>query len=140
MNTAWYLSRAREAGVRIVSVDPRYTAPPRRCRGVDTDRAGDRHRHDVAMAYVMIKENLQDQRFIDTYSLVSIISRITFRNGRWGAQDSGVGRNHHRRAGSHDSQPGQGVRFGETGGLIRNSAAGPAYGEQYHGRPWCWLP
>ncbi len=70
MNTAWYLARAREGGIRIVSVDPRYTASAAAFAdqwipivpGTDTAMM-------VAMAYVIITENLHDQKFIDTYSL-----------------------------------------------------------------------
>lgn len=69
-NTAWYLARARERGARIVSVDPRYTdstaifaeqwIPIR--PGTDTAVF-------IAMAHVIISENLQDQRFLDTYTV-----------------------------------------------------------------------
>lgn len=70
MNTAWYLAQAREAGTRIISVDPRYTASAAAFAeewipivpGTDTAML-------VAMAYVIITEDRQDQRFIDTYSL-----------------------------------------------------------------------
>ncbi len=68
--TAWYLAQAREAGIRIVSVDPRYTdttatfahqwIPIRPC----TDAA-----MLIAMAYVIITENLYDQKFLDTYTV-----------------------------------------------------------------------
>ncbi len=69
-NTAWYLAQAREAGIRIVSVDPRYT--PSAAAFADqwipivpgTDAA-----MLIAMGYVIIAENLQDQTFIDTYSI-----------------------------------------------------------------------
>jgi len=69
-NTAWYLKQASEAGIKIVSVDPKYTntaalcanqwIPIRPC----TDAA-----MLVAMAYVIIKENLHDQKFLDTYTV-----------------------------------------------------------------------
>jgi anaerobic dimethyl sulfoxide reductase subunit A len=69
-NTAWYVARAKEAGARVISVDPRYTEstatfadqwiPVR--PGTDTAVL-------IAMAYVMIRENLQDQRFLDTYTV-----------------------------------------------------------------------
>lgn len=70
MNTAWYLARAREAGIRIVSIDPRYTASAATFAdewvpiipGTDAAML-------IAMAHVMISEGLQDQRFLDAYSI-----------------------------------------------------------------------
>jgi len=69
-NTCWYLAQAREAGARIVCLDPRYTdstatfahqwIPVR--PGTDTAML-------IAMAYVMITEGLCDQRFLDTYTI-----------------------------------------------------------------------
>lgn len=74
-NTIWdpetnlYLARVREKGTRIIAVDPRYTdtaatfahqwIPIR--PGTDTAML-------IAMAYVIIKEGLQDQAFIDKYT------------------------------------------------------------------------
>lgn len=69
-NTTWYLARAKEKGVKIVSIDPRYT---------DTAAVfahqwlpivpGTDSAMMVAMAYVMIKEELQDQKFLDNYTV-----------------------------------------------------------------------
>ncbi|MFC2032098.1 molybdopterin-dependent oxidoreductase [Chloroflexota bacterium] len=69
-NTSYYLAQAKEAGTRIISIDPKLTEstavfahrwlPIRPC----TDTA-----MMIAMAYVIIKNNLQDQRFIDTYTM-----------------------------------------------------------------------
>lgn len=69
-NTSLYLVQAKEAGARVVLVDPRYTntaalladqwIPIR--PGTDTAVM-------AAMAYVMISENLHDQRFLDKYTL-----------------------------------------------------------------------
>lgn len=69
-NTPYYLSRAKEAGARIVAVDPRYTdsaatfadewIPIYPC----TDAA-----MLIAMAYVIITENLCDQAFLNKYTL-----------------------------------------------------------------------
>ncbi len=69
-NTSWYLVRAKEAGARIVSIDPRYTnssaifaqqwVPIK--PGTDTAML-------IAMAYVMITENLQNQAFLDQYTI-----------------------------------------------------------------------
>jgi len=65
-----YLTEAKEAGAKIVSVDPKYTNTSSVCDSQwipikpGTDAA-----MLIAMAYVIIKENLQDQRFLDTYSI-----------------------------------------------------------------------
>jgi anaerobic dimethyl sulfoxide reductase subunit A len=69
-NTAWYVARAKEAGARIISVDPRYTDST----AIFADqwipiRPGTDTAVIIAMAYVMIIENLQDQRFLDTYTV-----------------------------------------------------------------------
>ncbi|MBM4462738.1 MAG: dimethyl sulfoxide reductase subunit A [Chloroflexi bacterium] len=65
-----FLKQAKEAGARIVCVDPRYTGSvafladqwiPIR---PSTDAA-----MLIAMAYVIIKEGLQDQAFIDAYTV-----------------------------------------------------------------------
>ena len=68
-NIPLYLARAKEEGAKIISVDPRYTdstaafadqwIPIR--PGTDTAVF-------AAMAYVIIRENLHDKRFIDTYT------------------------------------------------------------------------
>ena len=69
-NTMWYLIQAKEAGIKIISVDPRYT----NTASVVADkwipiRPGTDTAMLLAMAYVIIKENLHDQRFLDTYTL-----------------------------------------------------------------------
>jgi anaerobic dimethyl sulfoxide reductase subunit A len=64
------MSWAKEAGARIVCVDPRYTVSAALYAdqwipiipGTDTAML-------IAMAYVMITENLQDQKFLDTYTV-----------------------------------------------------------------------
>ena len=66
-NTAWYLAQAKEAGVRIVSIDPRYTES----NATFSDQwipiiPGTDAAMLIAMAHVIIKENLQDQKFLDT--------------------------------------------------------------------------
>jgi len=68
--TCHYLSRAREKGIRIIGVDPLYTdtmatfadqwVPIR----PTTDAA-----MLIAMAYVIVTENLQDQAFLDKYTV-----------------------------------------------------------------------
>ena len=69
-NTAWYLAQAREAGARIVAVDPRYSES----NAVLADEwipiiPGTDCAMLIAMAYVIISENLQDQSFLDRYTL-----------------------------------------------------------------------
>ncbi len=69
VNTNWYLAQAREKGTRIISIDPRYTdtaalfahqwIPIR--PSSDTALA-------LAMAHVMVVEDLYDHYFIDTYT------------------------------------------------------------------------
>ncbi|UCC59868.1 MAG: molybdopterin-dependent oxidoreductase [Dehalococcoidia bacterium] len=68
-NTTWWLAQAREAGCRIVSIDPRFT---------DTTvtvahqwipiKPGTDAAMMVAMAYVMLRDGLQDQAFLDKYT------------------------------------------------------------------------
>lgn len=69
-NTTWILARAREAGSRIVSVDPRFTDSASALAdewipirpGTDTAML-------LAMAYVLIEEGLHARRFLDTYTV-----------------------------------------------------------------------
>jgi len=69
-NTSWHLAQAREKGVRIVSVDPRYTdsAATLASQWIPI-RPGTDAAMLIAMAYVIIKENLQDRGFLDTYTI-----------------------------------------------------------------------
>jgi len=69
-NTMVHLLRAKEAGAGIVSVDPRYTdtAATLSARWVPI-RPGTDTAMMVAMAHVMIKENLHDQAFLDRYTV-----------------------------------------------------------------------
>ena len=69
-NTVQYLNRARQAGVKIVSVNPRRSASLARMAernypirpGTDTAML-------LAMAWVMISENLHDQAFLDEHTI-----------------------------------------------------------------------
>jgi len=69
-NTSWYLAQAREAGARVVAIDPRYhnTAAVLADQWIPiipgTDAA-----MLIAMAYTIIEENLQDQAFLDKYTI-----------------------------------------------------------------------
>lgn len=68
--TRWYLTQAKEKGTRIIGVDPRLTdsiaawasqwIPIR--PGTDASMM-------VAMAYVIIDQGLESQRFLDTYTV-----------------------------------------------------------------------
>jgi anaerobic dimethyl sulfoxide reductase subunit A len=70
VNTNWYLAQAKEAGTKIVAVDPKYTdSAATFAHQWIPIRPGTDGAMLVAMAYVMIKENLQDQKFLDRYAL-----------------------------------------------------------------------
>jgi len=68
--TSFSLARAKEAGTRFIVVDPRFTdtAALVADRWIPT-RPGTDAAVMIAMAYVMITENLYDQRFLDTYTV-----------------------------------------------------------------------
>ncbi|MFC2032762.1 molybdopterin-dependent oxidoreductase [Chloroflexota bacterium] len=69
-NSSWYLAQAREAGIKIVSVDPRYTdSTATFARQWIPIRPGTDAAMLVSMAYVIISGNLQDQTFLDTYTI-----------------------------------------------------------------------
>ncbi|MDD4859640.1 MAG: molybdopterin-dependent oxidoreductase [Dehalococcoidales bacterium] len=68
-NTTWYLARAREKGAKIIAIDPKLTDT-----GVLADEwipiyPGTDSAMLIAMAYVMLNENLQDQKFLDKYTV-----------------------------------------------------------------------
>jgi anaerobic dimethyl sulfoxide reductase subunit A len=69
-NTTYHLIRAREAGARIVSIDPRYhdSAVVLADRWIPI-RPGTDTAMMVAMACVIIREGLHDQAFLDKYTL-----------------------------------------------------------------------
>ena len=68
--TRWYLARAKEKGIKIVCIDPRYTASAAAFAdqwipirpGTDTAMV-------IAMAYAIIEENLHNRPFLDTYTV-----------------------------------------------------------------------
>lgn len=64
-NTAWYLARAREQGARIVAIDPRYTdsAAAFAHQWIPIRPATDTAML-LAMAHVMISEDLHDRTFL----------------------------------------------------------------------------
>ena len=69
-HASWYLAQAKAKGIKIVSVDPRYTDTAAILANQwipiipGTDAA-----MLISMAYVIIKDNLQDQAFLDKYTI-----------------------------------------------------------------------
>ena len=69
-NTMYHLIKARENGARVVVIDPRYSDTA----AVTADEwvpiyPGTDTAMMIAMAYVMIRENLHDQAFLDKYTV-----------------------------------------------------------------------
>ncbi len=68
--TYWYLTQAKKKGCRIVSLDPVYNDT---ARNLDARWISIRPCTDTAMmaamAYTMVTENLQDQKFLDKYTV-----------------------------------------------------------------------
>jgi len=98
-NTMYHLIRAREAGARVVSIDPRYHDSA----AIVADqwvpiRPGTDVAMMAAMAYVMIQEGLHDQKFLDTYTVGFPMYRDDVMGGKdgllkspvWAAQICGV--------------------------------------------------
>lgn len=70
VTTNWYLAQAKENGTKIIAVDPRYTASAAAFANQWIPiRPGTDGAMLLAMAYIMIKENLCDQKFLDAYTL-----------------------------------------------------------------------
>jgi len=69
-NTAYYLKKAKEAGAKIICIDPLYsdTTVAHSDEWIPIRPTTDNALLD-AMAYVMIQENIHDQLFLDTYCL-----------------------------------------------------------------------
>jgi anaerobic dimethyl sulfoxide reductase subunit A len=69
-NTMWYLEQAREAGTKIIYIDPRYThtAAVLADKWIPIAPATDTAMV-LAMAFTMITENLHDQGFLDRYTV-----------------------------------------------------------------------
>jgi anaerobic dimethyl sulfoxide reductase subunit A len=69
-NTMYHVIKARENGAKIIAVDPRYHDTAATVADVWIPiRPGTDTAVFVAMAYVMIKENLHDQAFLDNYTV-----------------------------------------------------------------------
>ncbi len=70
INTNWYLAQAKEAGAKIVAIDPRYTdSAATFAHQWIPIRPGTDGAMLLAMAHVMIRENLHNQKFLDTYTI-----------------------------------------------------------------------
>jgi anaerobic dimethyl sulfoxide reductase subunit A len=69
-NTMFHLIKARENGAKVIAIDPRYhdTAATVADEWIPI-RPGTDTAVMAAMAHVMIKEGLQDQTFLDTYTV-----------------------------------------------------------------------
>lgn len=68
--TRWYLAQAKEKGIRIVCVDPRLTESGAAWASLWVPiRPGTDTAMLVAMAFVIVDKGLQDQRFIDKYTV-----------------------------------------------------------------------
>jgi anaerobic dimethyl sulfoxide reductase subunit A len=69
-NVPLYLTRAKESGARIICVDPRYTdsAATFADQWIPI-RPGTDAAALIAMAYVILTENLQDNNFIESYTV-----------------------------------------------------------------------
>lgn len=134
-NTSLYLAKAKEAGVRIVCVDPRLsdTAATFADQWIpiipNTDAA-----MMIAMAYVMIKENLHDQKFLDRYTVgfdrfrdyVMGDEDGTPKTPTWAEAITGV-------PAATIEGLARGYATSKPASLIAGWAAGrTAYGEQYH--------
>jgi anaerobic dimethyl sulfoxide reductase subunit A len=69
-STRWFLTRAKEQGTKIIAVDPWYTdSASALAQEWIPIRPGTDAAMLIAMTHVIIKENLQDQRFLDTYTV-----------------------------------------------------------------------
>jgi|YNPNPStandDraft_1061719.scaffolds.fasta_scaffold00099_6 anaerobic dimethyl sulfoxide reductase subunit A len=69
-NTTWYLARAKEAGTKIVAVDPFYNETAAAfAREWIPIRPGTDAAMLIAMAYVIVEKDLQDRAFLDRYTV-----------------------------------------------------------------------
>ena len=68
--TRWYLMQAKEKGTTIICVDPRFTSSAAAWASSWIPiRPGTDAAMLVAMAYVILEQGLQDQHFLDTYTI-----------------------------------------------------------------------
>ena len=69
-NTSFILAQAKEKGIRIISIDPRLTESTAVFASEWIPiRPGTDAAMLIAMAYVMLRDSLQDQGFLDTYTV-----------------------------------------------------------------------
>ena len=69
-NTSWYLVRAREAGAKVVAIDPRYTdSAAIFAHQWIPIRPGTDAAMLIAMGYTLLERNLQDQAFLDLHTV-----------------------------------------------------------------------
>ncbi|HUV56335.1 MAG TPA: molybdopterin-dependent oxidoreductase [Dehalococcoidales bacterium] len=68
--TRWYLTQAKEKGIKIICVDPRFTNS---CASWASSwipiRPGTDAAMLAAMAYIILEQGLQNQHFLDTYTV-----------------------------------------------------------------------
>jgi len=69
-DTIHYLSEAKQAGAKIISVDPRYTISAKTLAGQWVPvKPGTDAALLIALAYIMIDEGLHDRHFIEAYTV-----------------------------------------------------------------------
>ncbi len=69
-NTSWYLAQAREKGSRVVCIDPRFTESAASLADQWIPiRPGTDAAMLIAMAHVIVSEDLQDHGFVDKYTM-----------------------------------------------------------------------
>ena len=134
-NTMWYLAQARETGAKIISIDPRYTSTTATVAdqwipiipGTDTAMA-------IAMAYVIIKEKLQNQTFLDRYTVGFDAYKDYVLGAKDGIAKSPKWAEHHTGISADTiAQLARDYAMIKPGALI--SGIGPgrsAFGEQFH--------
>jgi len=135
-NTPWFLAQTREQGTRIIVVDPWYSdSAATFAEEWIPIRPGTDAAMLIAMAYVMIEESLQDQRFLDAYT----VGFDQFRDYVLGLEDGVVKTPAWAEAitGVPASTIGKLAReYATTKPAALMAGIGPgrtAFGEQYHG-------
>ena len=103
-NTAWYLAQAREQGAHIIAIDPRFTdSAAAFAREWVPIRPGTDTAMLIAMAHVMITENLHDRAFLEkNTSGFETFEQYVLGASDGRAQDSRMGSADYRRGGGPD--------------------------------------